>query len=443
LRRQTFMFTKNSILRTGLMVALGIMLVPLLAACGSSSSTSTSTGPVTLTFWSWVPNLQNEVDLFEKSHPNIKVKLENGGQSAAEYTKLQTALKAGSGAPDVVQLEYSHIPEFVLTGKLVDMSKYGASSVKNDYVPWVWGQVTQSSKIYAIPQDSGPMALLYRTDIFKKYNLTVPTTWAQYEQDAVTLHQDNPKISMADFPANDPAQMEALMAQAGSQPFQVNGSNLTVSLDNAPSEKVASYWNNLVQNKLVSTTPDFTNDWYAGLSNGSYATWPTAAWAPSFLTGAAAKSSGKWAAAPLPQWSATGTPVSANWGGSGDAVTTQSQHPQQATEFAEWLNHDQSSTIMMANKQFLFPTDSTTLNNPVIDTPQAFYAGQKVDSVFIAASKQINTGYQWSPIESYVDNQLENELGTSVDGKITLTQALQNLQKSTVSYAKSQGFTVK
>ncbi|BDZ51854.1 hypothetical protein GCM10025867_40950 [Frondihabitans sucicola] len=36
--------------------------------------------PTTLTFWSWVPDIKNEVALFEKKYPKVKVKLENVGQ---------------------------------------------------------------------------------------------------------------------------------------------------------------------------------------------------------------------------------------------------------------------------------------------------------------------------------------------------------------------------
>src|SRR5260370_31958627 len=82
----------------GLMIAL----VASLAACGGAtpSASSTSSGPVTLTFWTWVPNVQSEVNLFEQSHPNIKFKVVNAGQGAPEDTKLRTALKSGSRVPD-------------------------------------------------------------------------------------------------------------------------------------------------------------------------------------------------------------------------------------------------------------------------------------------------------------------------------------------------------
>ncbi len=417
-------------------------LIALLAACGGGTGgTTTSSGPVTLTFWSWVPNLQQEVNLFEKSHPNIKVKLVNAGQGTPEYTKLRTALKAGSGAPDVVQIEFQYLPTFELTGKLVDLSQYGANSIKDDYVPWTWAQVSQGSKVYAIPQDSGPMALLYREDIFSQYHLAVPQTWDQYAQEAVQLHKANPKIYMTDFSPNDGGWFNSLAWQAGSRPFKVNGTNVAINLDDHGAMKVAQYWDNLISTKAVATAPDFTNDWYAGLANGTYATWISAAWGPVFLSGVAAKSSGKWRAAPLPQWNA-GDHISANWGGSTDAVTTQSAHPKEAAEFAMWLNHDKTSAMMLAQKQFLFPTLKAVLADPAFNAPSDFYGGQKVNQVFIAASDQIDLTYQWSPFQDYVYTQMTDQLGSATSGKITLVQAMQNLQKNVTSYARSQGFTV-
>src|SRR5438270_2909578 len=116
-------------------LGLMIVLAASLPACGGTTpSASSSSGPVTLTFWTWVPNIQQEINLFEQSHPNIKIKLVNAGQGGPEYTKLRTALKAGSGAPDIVQIEFQYLPTFILTGKLVDLASYGANDIKNDYV---------------------------------------------------------------------------------------------------------------------------------------------------------------------------------------------------------------------------------------------------------------------------------------------------------------------
>ena len=55
--------------------------------------------PTELTFWTWLPDIQKEVDLFQRKYPAIKVNVVNAGQGEPHYQKLRTALTAGSGAP--------------------------------------------------------------------------------------------------------------------------------------------------------------------------------------------------------------------------------------------------------------------------------------------------------------------------------------------------------
>jgi multiple sugar transport system substrate-binding protein len=412
--------------------------IPSFALGGKARSSA-----VTLTFWSWVPHLQDEVNLFNKAHPDIQVKVVNVGQGSTEYQKLRTALKAGSGAPDVVQVEFQYIPTFTTIKGLVDLSQYGASEVAKDYVPWTWAQVSEGPKIWAIPQDSGPMGLLYRTDILKQNGIAVPKTWAQYAAAAVKLHKANPKTYLTNFAANDGGWFTGLLWQAGSRPFSVDGTTVRIRIDDAAALRVANFWEKLVRSGAVSPTPDFTNQWYTGLNNGTYASWVTAAWGPVFLQGLAAKTSGKWRAAPMPQWT-PGANISANWGGSTDAVTSQSSHPKEAAEFAIWLNHDRTSAHMLASKQFLFPVLSAELNSGGFkNAPLPFYGGQKVNQVFGASSSKVDVRFKWSPFQDYVYSQLQEQLGLATQRKQSFAAALHKTQARVVAFAKEQGFTVK
>jgi multiple sugar transport system substrate-binding protein len=410
---------------------------------GLASGGERRSGAVTLTFWSWVPQLQDEVSLFNKTHPDIRVKLVNVGQGATEYQKLRTALKAGSGAPDVVQIEFQYIPTFTTIDGLVDISQYGASAIAKDYVPWTWAQVSSGSKVWAIPQDSGPMGLLYRADILEQNGIAVPRTWADYGAAAIKLHKANPKVYLTNFAANDGGWINGLLWQAGSRPFSVEGTTVKIRIDDPAALKVASFWEKLVRSGAVATTPDFTNQWYTGLNNGTYASWVTAAWGPVFLQGLAKKTAGKWRAAPMPQWRA-GANVSANWGGSTDAVTVQSKHPKEAAEFAIWLNHDRKSVHLLASKQFLFPVLKAELASPAFQNAGLpFYGGQKVNRVFSASSSKVDLSFKWSPFQDYVYSQLQEQLGRAAQGKQSFAAALHKAQARVVSFAKEQGFTVK
>src|SRR3954464_15824650 len=176
--------------RTLLASAGAVSLSAALAACGgddkgggTSAAAAVSQADIDkamstateLTFWTWVPDIAQEVALFEKKYPAVKIKVVNAGQGGPEYTKLRTALQAGTGAPDVVQIEYQYIPTFTITDSLLDLRPYGAPALKSRFVDWTWGQVTGAGgEIWAMPQDTGPMGLLYRQDIFDQHGISVP-----------------------------------------------------------------------------------------------------------------------------------------------------------------------------------------------------------------------------------------------------------------------------
>ena len=121
-----------------LSVAL-VLMVPLAACGGGSGSGTTSTGPVNLTFWSWV-SVDKSVALWNQTHPNIHVTWSNVGSGPIEYNKLFTAIKANN-EPDVGQIEFQVTPQFETTAALVDLSPYGASSLKNQFASWTWNQI--------------------------------------------------------------------------------------------------------------------------------------------------------------------------------------------------------------------------------------------------------------------------------------------------------------
>ena len=202
-------------------LAGGLALATALAACSSSSTSSapaatgssSATGggsspsaassasaiaaalqqPTTLTLWAWAPQSKDIITAFEKKYPKVKVNLVNAGTATTEYTKLQNAIKAGSGAPDIAQVEYYALPQFALTNSLANLSTLGLDSVKSQFSTAVWDSVDINGQLVGLPQDTGPMALFYNKTVFDKYQLTVPTTWAEFAADAKKLHAANPK----------------------------------------------------------------------------------------------------------------------------------------------------------------------------------------------------------------------------------------------------------
>ncbi|WP_240665776.1 ABC transporter substrate-binding protein [Agromyces sp. LHK192] len=443
--------------RTALALVCGAASVGLvLSGCTPGSSGGSNQGPVSqedidaametpteLTFWTWVPDIDQEVALFEEKYPAIDVKVENVGQGLPHYQKLRSALEAGEGAPDVAQVEYQYIPSFVLSESLLDLTPYGAADIEDDYVGWAWNQVSPGDEVWAIPQDVGPMGNLYREDILAQAGITEPpATWEEYAAAAKTV-KDSTGSYISNLGATQAGQMIGFFWQAGIKPFGYDGAEtVKIEVNSDEAKEIASYWTDLIQQDLISTDVDFNDQWYQGLANGKYAGWLTAAWGPVFLQGTAEGTSGLWRAAPLPQWS-EGENVSGNWGGSSDAVLATSENPIAAYMLAEFINHDEESAMQLATQQFLYPPQQSVLNDPAfVDQESEFYGGQQVNKLFAEISETVDTDFQWLPFMDYVYSTYEETMGTVIADKGDIAAALDTWQDQLVAYAEDQGFTV-
>ncbi len=418
---------------------LTLTVVTMLAACGSSNS-ATSGGTVNLTYWSWIPNIQKQIDLFNQSHANIHVTLANVGSGDVEYNKLYTAIKANN-TPDVAQIEYQLLPTFETTGGLLDLAPYGAASVKSDFAGWAWSQVVQGSSIFAIPQDSGPMAMFYRADLFTKYNLPVPTTWDQYAQDAAALQAADPTAYITDFPPKNPGQFSGYAWQAGARWFGINGQSWTVSINDAATLQVANYWQSLISKKLVKTEADFDTAWYNDLQTGALATWLTGAWGSGIIEQNAPGTSGDWKVAPMPQWQA-GANINGDWGGSTTVVFKDTKHAKEATVFAEWISDNEQSAEQEFTGGGAYPALLTSLSSATINAPQPFFGGQVINQVFQQGATQVDETFTWGPTMDQVYSDMGDNFANVVNGQGTLSDAINAVQQSTVTNMKSQGFSV-
>ena len=453
------------------MAVAGAAAISLLAACssgGSSSSAaaggttsspaSTASASPTVTvvagsscsanatkvlFWAWVPGMGRAVTEFNKTHPNICVTQEDVGAGNPEYVAITNALKAGSGAPDVAEVEFDELPSFEVTHNVVNLVPYGANNYKSKFTTWAWAEVSQGSGVYAMPGNAGPMAFYYNTKELAKYGLTPPTTWAEFATDAAKLHKANPSAYMTNFSAIDLQWVMSLMAQDNAWPFAYSGgSNVTINWTGPKQMAFASYWQNLLAAHEVNATTDVSATSFADLDKGIDASWLSSAWGPSYFAPDAKTSLGNWRAAPLPQWTA-GANVAANWGGSTYPVFSQSKHPKEAAEFAEWLNAtDASWNITKTAPSSLFPTYLPLLNSSSYKTITVPLSGSSTPNVqFTAAASQIQ-GVPWPPFMTEALTQSATVFAGVMNGKETLQAAFTNFQNVLVNYAKAQGFTV-
>ena len=136
-----------------------------------------------VTLWAWYPNSETVVDNFNEEHDDVQVCWTNAGAGGDAYDKFQTAISAGSGAPDVMMVEADRIAVFQAQDALVDLTDLGYEDVKDNFSEGAWKDVSVGDAVYGAPIDGGPMGMIYRTDIFDQYGITPPTTWEELEAD--------------------------------------------------------------------------------------------------------------------------------------------------------------------------------------------------------------------------------------------------------------------
>ncbi|GAA2749110.1 ABC transporter substrate-binding protein [Amnibacterium kyonggiense] len=420
------------------------------AACSSPASTgdtdgaSSDSGPVNLTYWAWAPNMDKVVDIWNKSHPDITVTVNKQDGGDAAVTKLLTAIKAGSGAPDLMQAEYQKIPTLVSAGALKDLSKLGAASTKSDFTAGAWNAVTLgSSAIYAVPQDTGPMMFYYRKDVFKKLGLKAPATWDDYAKAAEVIHKADPTQYLGTFSSGDPGWFAGLTQQAGASWWSISGQSWGVDIDSAASKKVASYWGGLVQKGVIDNDPMYTPAWNAALNDGKQVGWISAVWGPGVLAGNAGKTKGDWAAATLPQWTA-GANANGNWGGSSTAVTAQSEHPQQAMQFIKWLNTDPTAVKALAQIANIYPADVHATDSALTTAPDFFSDQSDFYQVAAKASAAVQP-FTYGPNVNVAYSAYTDAFAKAAQAKqqSQFLSALSSMQSTTTSDLKKSGFSVK
>jgi multiple sugar transport system substrate-binding protein len=451
--------SSSRIARTVAGTAVGLAVAGALAACSSSSSgpAPASSGssapassasslaaalqtPTTLTWWAWAPQDKQLVTAFEKLYPKVKVNLVNAGTGTTEYTKLQNAIKAGSGVPDIAQVEYYALPQFALGGSLANLGSDGLGSDQSQFSAGVWDSVNSGGELVGLPQDTGPMALFYNKTIFDKYGLTVPTTWAQYVADAKKLHAANPKEYITND-TGDPGFTTSMIWAAGGHPYLTSGTkNVTIDLSDAGTQKFVNMWSPLVSGGLVAPISSWSTQWYTGLSNGNIASLVTGGWMGVDLETGVTGGSGQWRVAPIPQWTAGATADSEN-GGSSDAVLSASKDQLAAAAFVQWVSTGQGAQISASTGDF--PASTAILNSAsFVGQKPAYFGGQAINQVLSQASGDVLPGWSYLPFQVYANSIFSNTVGQAYTGKSSLSAGLQAWQQQSATYGTQQGFSI-
>lgn len=398
-----------------------------LSGCGGSNTGSSTTGQE-MEFWGWAPGYKEAVELWNKTHPDMKVKFKETASTDKAYPKMFTAIKAGN-APCLAQVEYGALPNFVIQDAVEPITKQG-KDLKKDFTEDGWVQSNVAGELYGIPVDTAPIAFIYNKAAFDKFGITAPKTWEEYREMAKKVKEQDSTVSIGYF-ANDPNWNAALARQKGAKWFEMGKDAWKVSIDDQDTKEVADFWQSMIDEGLIKAEQSYQPALYKQMAEGKILSEPFGIWDTKVLAQNLKGESGKWAVAPMPVWKdRPGVYVSA--GGSATVVLKGCQNVDNAVKFAHWMATDNKSVNALITDGGLWPASIAGLSSPALDKPVEFYGNAKIYEPFKEISKSIKPDWTWGPLQNQLNGYFWDAMA-KVNKEHTIYSVYQELQKKTIA----------
>ncbi|MGB6408551.1 MAG: extracellular solute-binding protein [Planococcus donghaensis] len=386
-----------------------------LGACsGDEKSEGSGDGneEVTLNFWSFgATNYEELAKAYEEENPNVTIKVK-ASETAEHHDALFTSLSAGSGAPDIAMLEVDQFDRFKeAQGSFENLYDLGAKDVQDQYLEWKWnaGENPEGDFLFGLPTDIGPKALYYRTDVFEAAGL--PTDSSEVEaliNSPEAFKEAGEKVLVeTGKPFVDSIEMAYRAYLDASETTYLNPEGeLLITESGNDVKKAYDYAVELNEAGVVGKFDMWSPEWANAVNNGEFAVELGAGWLKGWMEGNAPDAVGKWKVATLP------TEFAANWGGSYLAIPNETDHAQEAYDFAEWLVSAENQLESFQSKG-LFPSSPTVYEMDEFKSNEdEFFGGQVTSSVFAEAAQDIDAavykGVKYFPVNNEILTALKN-----------------------------------
>jgi N,N'-diacetylchitobiose transport system substrate-binding protein len=175
------------------LIAVGFVALAALVFAIAAGGVSGATKAKSITVWLQVDAQSGWPDIvaaansqFQSAHPGVGVNVQYQGWP----THLQKfdATLAGGNTPDVIEMGNTEMTKYMAAGAFQDLTADKSSFANSS--TWLAGLAASgrfNGHLYGVPYYAGSRVVTYRTDLFKKAGVKVPTTLAQYAADARKL----------------------------------------------------------------------------------------------------------------------------------------------------------------------------------------------------------------------------------------------------------------
>ncbi|MGW4980840.1 ABC transporter substrate-binding protein [Streptomyces mirabilis] len=447
---------RHSLLRVAA-ITLSLATAAALAGCASADTTTPSSSgtsafkPVTqkegsqITVWADSTRLPS-VQAYQKSHPDVKMKIVtyDGGADGSTYlqSKVQLFDRTGSGWPDVVfgnPTDVTWASEATKPGarpfaapldeKLVPQSTLDGFA-KGSLTPCQFGGHT-----YCMRNDIAQVLLWYNKSLMDKWGYHVPTTWQEYEALGKKVAKEHPGYLVGSV--GDTNSHESYFWSGQCPAFNlVKPDTLRTDLQDPKCTRMATLLDNLISAKAVATQGFFSQG-FAKSSGSKVLMAYGPSWYGQYLFKAGFKTPAKQiAAAPPLAWEGESTTATGNVGGGVWMVSSHSANLKASSDLVTWLTTSDENQATAPTYPAYTQAAKAWLANPA----NKDYFANDVSGPFEQAANEVWTG--WSNTKFSDSTAWSSVVLPALTAGKSLTETLPAWQQEIAGEAKTQGYKV-
>jgi N,N'-diacetylchitobiose transport system substrate-binding protein len=175
------------------LIAVGFVALAALVFAIAAGGVSGATKAKSITVWlqvdaqsGWPDVVASATNTFQNAHPGVGVNVQY--QSWPTHLQKFDATLAGGNAPDVIEMGNTEMTKYMAAGAFQDLTAdKGTFANSSTWLAGLAASGRYNGHVYGVPYYAGSRVVTYRTDLFKKAGIKVPTTLAQYTADARKL----------------------------------------------------------------------------------------------------------------------------------------------------------------------------------------------------------------------------------------------------------------
>lgn len=175
--------TKLIVILTIAGLILGVILVQLMRIDSSGAEIVFLVSPT--------PSVEKLIEMLPQfeEQTGIKVIVESVSYESM-MAKETLDLRTKQGRFDVFWIEPTYLERHVLLNGLEDIGQLAKENGKDlkDFPKKLREAFSYNSTLYALPFESNPMVVVYRSDLLEEKNLSIAKTWEEYEKLVKVLH---------------------------------------------------------------------------------------------------------------------------------------------------------------------------------------------------------------------------------------------------------------